>query len=1152
MALATAWGCGGSPEPGELGAAEQPGDLGTAELAATLPSGRVVISQVYGGGGNAGAVFTHDFIELFNRSNEPVSLAGWSIQYASASGTGALGATTTQLTELPAITLQPGQYFLVQEAGGSGSGAPLPAADLVDPTPINMSGSAGKVALVRQATGLGCNGGTAPCSAAQEALIEDLVGFGGASYFEGAAPAPATANATASLRQGAGCQDTGSNVDDLSTGAPTPRNTSTAALECGGDTPPAVTSTAPGDGATGADPTASLSVTFSEAVVAAEAFELSCAGSARPIAVSGGPLAFTLTPAEPLPPGAACLLVVRASGVQEQDPGSNGTIDPLPADVSVSFTTAQAAQALAIHDIQGRAHLSPHSGAVVKTTGLVATLRSNGFTVESPAPDTDPATSEGLLVFTGAAPSVRVGDLVELTGEVTEYRAGCADPCTPSRGSAYHNLTVTELARPQITVLSSGHALPAPVSIGFAPGARRPPTQVIEDDASGSVEAASGFDPEADGIDFWESLEGMRVSINAPAVVGPTREFSSSGTAEIALVPGDRDAATGDAAGLRSERGAVVVSPGDFNPERILLQVPLRASPPALDVGATFAGPIVGTVDYNFANYKLLPVDEALPAATSTLSREVTSLGPRTADDLDVAAFNVENLDPGDPQDKFDRLARILVENLGSPDLVALEEVQDNSGPTNNGVVDASTTFARLIAAIAAVPGGPSTYQFRSIDPADGTDGGEPGGNIRVGFLFRTDRGLEFVDRPGAGALTPNEVLGGAGGVSLRYSPGRIDPGNPAFASSRKPLAGEFRWNGQPLFVVANHWNSKGGDEPLYGRFQPPTLSSEAQRRQQATVVAGFVRQILDSDPSANVVVLGDLNDFQFSAPLGILKDAGLTTLIETLPPEERYTYVFDGNGQSLDHVLVSANLAGPKLIGFDVVHVNAEFADQASDHDPGVARFRIAPDMDGDGVPDASDNCPAEPNAAQGDSDGDGLGNACDLECISVRRGAFGAVQDSFVEGPTTGWAYGAYPYLITSASAVQPATAVLAYDLSFIPEGSSVTSATLSLSYAWKPAGSVVTVHRVNGAWEESTLHGGGFSGYGPAVEASLATLAQTDAFVTADLTSLVQGWVDGAQPNHGVALVDESNRTDFRASEYPDAARRPKLDVCYHAAE
>ncbi len=241
----------------------------------------------------------------------------------------------------------------MQEAAGSGSGAPLPAADLVDATPINMSGSAGKVALVRQAAGLGCNGGTAPCSAAQEALIEDLVGFGAASYFEGTAPAPATANATASLRQGAGCRDTGSNVDDLSTGAPTPRSTSTAALACGGDTPPAVTSTAPSDGATGADPAASLSVTFSEAVAVADAFELSCAGGARPIAVSGGPLAFTLTPAEPLPPSTACLLVVAGERRAGAGPGEQRDHRPLPADVSVSFTTARAAQVIAIHDIQG-------------------------------------------------------------------------------------------------------------------------------------------------------------------------------------------------------------------------------------------------------------------------------------------------------------------------------------------------------------------------------------------------------------------------------------------------------------------------------------------------------------------------------------------------------------------------------------------------------------------------------------------------------------------------------------------------------------------------------------------------------------------------------------------------------------------------------
>ncbi|WP_437756698.1 DNRLRE domain-containing protein [Sorangium sp. So ce1389] len=168
------------------------------------------------------------------------------------------------------------------------------------------------------------------------------------------------------------------------------------------------------------------------------------------------------------------------------------------------------------------------------------------------------------------------------------------------------------------------------------------------------------------------------------------------------------------------------------------------------------------------------------------------------------------------------------------------------------------------------------------------------------------------------------------------------------------------------------------------------------------------------------------------------------------------------------------------------------------------------------------------------------------------MQRGTFGGAQDSIVEGGVTGWSYGGYPYLFTSAGAARPLTALIAHDLSFIPAGSRVASAALSLSYGWKPAGSAVAVHRVIGAWGEPTVNAGNFSGYSPAVEASLTTLSQTDAWASVDLTLLVQAWIDGALPNHGVALVDAVNRTDFRASEYHDVARRPKLDVCYYAAE
>ncbi|HEY9641614.1 MAG TPA: Ig-like domain-containing protein, partial [Coleofasciculaceae cyanobacterium] len=308
---------------------------------------------------------------------------------------------------------------------------------------------------------------------------------------------------------------------------------------------------------------------------------------------------------------------------------------------------------------------------------------------------------------------------------------------------------------------------------------------------------------------------------------------------------------------------------------------------------------------------------------------------------LTVATFNVENLDPGDGATKFNALASAIVNNLKSPDIINVEEVQDNNGPTNDSVVDASTTFQTLINAIAAA-GGP-TYEYRQINPVDDTNGGEPGGNIRVGFLYNPGR-VTFVDRPGGTSTSSTTVtdVGNNGTPDLSASPGLIDPTNSAFSSSRKPLVGEFSFNGQTVYVIGNHFNSKGGDQPLFGPNQPPTLNSEVQRTQQATIVKNFVQSILAIDPNANIVVAGDLNDFEFSNPLNLLKSGGLNDLVETLPANERYTYNFQGNAQTLDHILTSNNLLS-KLDGFDVVHINSEFADQVSDHDPGVARFNLA-----------------------------------------------------------------------------------------------------------------------------------------------------------------------------------------------------------------
>jgi hypothetical protein len=579
---------------------------------------------------------------------------------------------------------------------------------------------------------------------------------------------------------------------------------------------------------------------------------------------------------------------------------------------------AQDPMATRIRDVQGSAHLSPfNSQDVAGVEGIVTVERSGSFWMQDPTPDADQATSEGILVFgSGLGALVDVGDHVRVSGRVLEFRPG---------GEATDNLTTTEITSPglSVAVLSSGNPLPAPTVVGA--GGRAPPSRVISDDATGSVETSGVFDPATDGIDFYESLEGMRVQVNQALAVGPRNGFG-----EIPVV-GDRSSM----AAPDSVRGGVLVCPNDFNPERIILDDTLVATP-VVNVRDGFTTPVVGVMDYSFGNFKL-NITAPLARVDGGLQRETTR-APRHRE-VAVGTYNVENLDPGDGT-AFARHAGLIVDQLRSPDLLVIEEIQDNDGATDSAVTDASVTWELLIDAIAAA-GGPA-YQYRQIDPVDDQDGGEPGGNIRVGFLFRTDRGLSFVDRPGGTSTAPTTVVDGPAGPRLSFSPGRVDPQDPAFTDTRKSLAGEFRLRGQKLFVVANHFSSKGDDDPLFGRWQPPVRASELARHGQARAVNAFVDQLLASDPRANVIALGDINDFEFSETVKLLEGRALTTLMDTLPKAERYSYVFEGNSQVLDQILVSNRLLRRFLVDYDPVHVNAEFADQASDHDPQVARLDL------------------------------------------------------------------------------------------------------------------------------------------------------------------------------------------------------------------
>lgn len=592
--------------------------------------------------------------------------------------------------------------------------------------------------------------------------------------------------------------------------------------------------------------------------------------------------------------------------------------------LAAGLLTAPAASADAdgvrIHDIQGTTRLSPYAGKQVSDVpGVVTAVRgfgsARGFWFQDTAPDKDAATSEALFVFTGStAPDVKPGDAVLVSGTVKEYYPG---------GENAGLQSVTQLTGAQWTVRSSGNALPAAVELD----ASTLPVRYAPDAHGDSVEKLP-LRPGRYALDRFESLEGMRVSVRNAPVTQATSQYHDLWV-------------TADRHHDRTARGGVLYgSYADPNAARVKVAslIPFAERPfPVANVGDELTGVTAGPLDYDNHGGYTLQATELGNLTDRGLKRETTR--KQRSGELAVATYNVENLSPKNPQAKFDRLGSALVTNLASPDIVALEEVQDNNGTGNDGTVDAEVTLKKLTDAIAAA-GGPS-YQWRQINPVDGRDGGQPGGNIRTAFLFNPAR-VSFTDTAGGDSTTAVKVVRDGGKAALSASPGRIDPANEAWQNSRKPLAGQFTFRGKRVFVIANHFNSKGGDQGLDSRFQAPSRTSEVQRGKQAKVVNAFVKQLLAADRKANVIVAGDLNDYQFSPALSALT-AGrvLTDQVNLLPVKERYGYVFQGNSQVLDHILTSPAMNGRKRTDYDIVHINAEFADQASDHDPQVLRWK-------------------------------------------------------------------------------------------------------------------------------------------------------------------------------------------------------------------
>ncbi|MFE0753495.1 endonuclease/exonuclease/phosphatase family protein [Inquilinus sp. NPDC058860] len=574
----------------------------------------------------------------------------------------------------------------------------------------------------------------------------------------------------------------------------------------------------------------------------------------------------------------------------------------------------------AIYEIQGTGHRSEFEGDRVATQGVVTAIAANGFYIQDAQGDGDTATSDAVFVFTGAGAvpaEVQLGVTLDVTGSVTEFQPG---------GASSHNLTITEITGAGVEVSAVQQTVPVAVSVGA--GDYAPPTETIDDDGR------TVYDPGHDGVDYWESLEGMLVDIPAPVVIGPTNGF---GEAYVLADNGDH------ATGTRSGAGGLMISETDQQSERIQIDDDLMGSfMPDFNVGAKL-GDVQGVVSYNFGWYEVQATKPVTVESPGTLAPETTELaGDR--DHLTVGSINLENLDPKiedinlvqdkNPNNvdddigsgKFDRLAQQIVGNMGAPDIVALQEVQDSDGAEITGVTSAAETARVLIEAIVA-NGGPR-YEYVDVAPENGTSGGQPGGNIRTGFLYNPDR-VGLVE----------------GSVKALTDPDLSD--GDAFAASRLPLAADFVFNGETVTLVNNHFTSKSGSSPTYGEDFPPLNRGEDQREAQAAIVNAYVDGRLAADPDAKVMVVGDLNEFSWNDPLKVLRgDTDGSHVLkdladELLSPQERWSYVFEGASQELDHMLATDGVYKSGL-EFDIVHTNAGFADQVSDHDPSVARLHI------------------------------------------------------------------------------------------------------------------------------------------------------------------------------------------------------------------
>lgn len=575
-----------------------------------------------------------------------------------------------------------------------------------------------------------------------------------------------------------------------------------------------------------------------------------------------------------------------------------------------------------ISEIQGKSMYSNFENKEVNNVeGVITAIRNTkynkGFFMQSKKADSDLNTSEGIYVENKSGEEIKIGDLVTVKGTVKEIYFGAPNKTQPP---------ITSIQASELKVISSNNKVnPVIISGKYIPK---------------QVKKTQKFDRKQNALDYYESLEGMLVKIVNPTITGFKEKYG-----DITVVP-----SYGKYSTPRSKNKGVLYSNYKYEQTQ---RITISGTPWNLvekgefkndlspNPGDRLKGSVEGIVMYEHGEYRLYPTS-AFPGIKDSKTAPETNKYTYNKNLINVISYNIENFTIADGGEvRVKQLAKQVKTILQTPDILGLIEVGDDDG----GNVKTETTVAKktiesLVEAIKQETG--IDYGYMNIDPIHGKDGGWPEMHIRNVILYRKDR-IKVVGFNQGDATKDTEVVKVDGKVRLTYNPGKIGTQDPIWDEVRKPLIGHFEFKGKNLFVLANHLKSKRADNKVYSVEHPVSRKSELVRNPEGTYINNFVKEILKADPKAEIIVLGDMNDFNFSKTIKNINGNELVDVITQLPTRERSTYVYQGASQTLDNIMINKKHSGK--INIDVLRVNSEFTVKQgsfSDHDPVFIQYKI------------------------------------------------------------------------------------------------------------------------------------------------------------------------------------------------------------------